>query len=169
MWFLPFFAVVAAVPPSPPIAIPAAIQASLDQEYPGWKLAPVSPQIQQTFKKHKGSRLPSLVIGDFDHDGNRDYALQIALTETGQEEQIVLFFMDRGPSYEETIVQSMGLDPSVYLWVSHQSTQKDVLRVLGGAAGDAMYGYENGQIQEITAPEDPDNPDASIPRVQEPL
>ncbi len=150
----------AAPPPSHGVSLPLAIRATLDQEYPGWKLAPVTPQIQQTFQKHHANRLPSLTYGDFDRDGKRDYALQIAITTPGQEEQIVIVFLARGDGYEENILESMGLDPTVYLW----ATNKDILMVLGIPGGATTYTFDEGKFQEIATPEDPDRPDASIPR-----
>ncbi len=181
---MPVFALLGAVPPPPtPSAssLPLAIRATLDVEYPGWKFAPVTPQIQQEFKKHRANRLPSLAVGDFDHDGKRDYAVQIALTSPGQEEQIVIVFLARNDAYEENIVQSMGLDPTSYLWVAKKTlaetgpnaqdtlTNKDVLMILGGPISDTTIAYQDGKLQEIKKPEDPEHPDPSIPRTSDAL
>src|SRR5690348_792104 len=76
-----------------PFILPESIRAALDQDYPGWKLAPVTAQIQKEFKMHAVNHSPSWVSGDFDHDGKRDYAVQIAMTTPGQEEQIVIVFL----------------------------------------------------------------------------
>ena len=147
-------------------SLPESILAMLNQEYPAWKLAPVTPQVQREFIKHKINRSPSLVLGDFDHDGKMDYAVQLALTTPGQEEQIIMVFMARDNAYEETIVQSMGPDPTTYLWVSKMA-QKSILMVLGGPIGETVYAFEDGKFQEIKSPEDPDHPDPSIPRAPE--
>jgi hypothetical protein len=177
MWFLPLLglALAATPPPSPGVALPQSIRATLNQEYPGWKLAPVTLQIQQTFKKHHANRLPSLTYGDFDHDGKRDYAVQIAITTPGEEEQIVIVFLARGDGYEENILESMGLDPTVYLWVANKAltetgpnaqdkfVNKDVLMVLGSPVGSATYAFDEGKFQEIKSQEDPEHPDPSIP------
>jgi hypothetical protein len=183
MWLLPFLGVLFAATPPPPskgVTLPPAIRATLNQEYPGWKLAPVTPQIQKTFQKHRASRLPSLTYGDFDHDGKRDYAVQIVLTTPGEEEQIVIVFLARGEGYEENILESMGLDPSVYLWVGNKAltetgpnaqdklVNKDVLMVLGNPVSETTYVFDEGKFQEIKSQEDPDHPDASIPRAPAP-
>ena len=156
--------------------LPEAIRTTLDQEYPGWKLAPVKREVQQAFNKHHTSRLPSLIAGDFNHDGHWDFAVQIALTAPGQEEQIVIVFLARPGAYEETIVQSMGLDPNVYLWIKNKSVSetgasgqdvlvnKDVLMVLGSPAGDSAYAYTDGKFQEVKIDEDSEHPDPAIPR-----
>jgi hypothetical protein len=174
MWFLPVMAVM--VSSAPASFLPESIRATLDQEYPGWKLAPVTAQVQKEFKTHKPNRFPSLVAGDFDRDGKRDYAVQIALTAPGQEEQIIIVFLARGSGFEENIVQSMGLDPTVYLWVSNRMlketgsdaqdklSNRTVLMVLGGPIGDTTYAYQDGKFQEITSEGDPEHPDPSVPR-----
>jgi hypothetical protein len=176
MWFLPLLALAATPLPGPGMPLPQAIRATLDQEYPGWKLAPVTPAIQKEFSKRHLVRLPSLTAGDFNHDGKWDYAVQIALTTPGAEEQIVIVFLATGAGYEENIVQSMGLDPTAYLWVKNKVVtetgpdgqdkvaNRDVLMVLGGPIGDTGYGYVDGKFQEIKLEEDPEHPDPTIPR-----
>ena len=149
---------------APVIIIPQNIRATLDEEYPGWTLAPVLPQIQQEFTKRQANRSPSFAVGDFDRNGEKDYGVQIILKSLGQEEQIITVFLARGGAYEENIVQSMGIDPTVYLWVTHQA--KDALWVLGGAAGDSTYGYDEGKFHEMPQAEDPGHPDPSIPRFE---
>jgi hypothetical protein len=170
MWFLPLFGVLAAATPAPGMYLPQAIRATLNQEYPGWKLAPVTVAIQKEFNKHHFTRLPSLTAGDFNHDGKLDFAVQIALTTPGAEEQIVIVFLAGENSYEENIVQSMGLDPTTYLWVAQNKlVNKDILMVLGGPAGDTAYAYNDGKFEEIKIEEDAEHPDPSIPRPPVPL
>ncbi|MDX2151560.1 MAG: hypothetical protein SFV54_12555 [Bryobacteraceae bacterium] len=52
-------------------------QSALDARYPGWKLAPVAPQIAAWFKEYGLGWEPNLVRADFDRDGREDFALQI--------------------------------------------------------------------------------------------
>jgi len=159
--------------------IPESLRSTLDQEYPGWTLAPVTRQIQEIYKQHKAAHSPSFALGDFDHDGKRDYAVQIVLKTPGQEEQIIIAFLTRGDRFEEIIVQSMGIDPTSSLWTARasvdeagaaaeKSVAKDVLMVLGGVAGDTTYSYDDGKFHERSAPDDIEHPDPSIPRVPPP-
>jgi hypothetical protein len=156
--------------------LPPSIRATLDQEYPGWMPAPVTPQIHMTYTQRKAAHSPSFAAGDFNHDGKRDYAVQIVLKTPGQEEQIIIVFLARGDGFEEIILQSMGIDPTSSLWVTrttidetganpNKTVSSDVLMVLGGAAGDTTYAYDDGKFHEIPAPDDPEHPDPSIPRV----
>ncbi len=181
MWLLILWTHVAAVTPTVPIALPAEIKTTLDHEYPGWILAPVNAAVQKEFNQKKTHRLPSLTYGDFDRNGKRDYAIQIALTAMGQEEQIVIIFLQHIGTYAEHIVLSMGLDPSTYLWAQKKAVpetgpdaleklvSKDVLMILGSPAGETTYAYENGKFIELDNKEEAAPPNSEIPRVTPPL
>jgi len=158
------------------LALPESIRSTLNAEYPGWTLAPVNPQIQSVYKQRKINHSPSVAAGDFDVDGKRDYVIQIALNTPGQEEQIIIVFLARGDHFEETILQSMGIDPSYYLWVKQTSidetgsnpdkpVKKDVIMVLGGPVGETAYSCDEGKFHEINSPDDSEKPDLTIPRV----
>jgi len=166
-------------PGNPASPLPESIRATLDQEYPGWKLAPVTPLIQKAYKQQKTTHAPSLTAADFDGDGKRDYAVQIVLNTPGEEEQIIIAFLARGDHFEESILQSMGIDPHYSLWVLRTALDetgahpenpvtKNVLMVLGGPIGDTVYSYDDGKFHEITSPEDSEHPDSTIPRVAPP-
>ena len=43
-------------------------------------------------------------------------------------------------------------------------SHRDILLVLGGPASDTLYTYDDGKFHEIPSSEDPEHPDASIPR-----
>jgi hypothetical protein len=160
-------------PVRPNVSLPTEIQATLNADYPGWKLSPVDAGIQQSFKKRHLSDTPSIATGDFDRDGQRDYAVQIALTNPGEEEQIALVFLKRETGYQETILESRGLDPTVYLRTVHKAVSQtgpdgqeklrnsDLLMIMGGPLGDATYAYQDGRFQEIKSKEDSENPPAA--------
>jgi hypothetical protein len=146
-------------PAGPESLVPAAIRLKLDAEYPGWILAPVSAALRQRFQKKPLGHPPQLVGGDFDRDGKKDYAVQIALTNIGEEEQIVIAFLQRDDGFEETILESRGLNPSVYLKtrrepsvsgsaLSNASLPRDVLIVAGGELGESVYPFEGGGFHE---------------------
>lgn len=143
--------------------LPEAIRTILNQEYPGWKLAPVSSQVQETFRKHKIGHAPSMLGGDFNADGRKDYVVQITLTQPGEEEQIVIVFLQKDNSYQEIILQSQGLDPTLYLWTGKKQIPetgadgqdkhvlKEVLVVMGGPLGSTTYAFSNGEFHEVKA------------------
>ena len=90
-------------------SLPPAIQTTLTAEYPGWRLAPVTEDSLKEFKATQATHSPSVVPADFDNDGKRDYAVQIVLSKEGEDEQIVIIFLQRADAYEEIIVQSTDL------------------------------------------------------------
>lgn len=154
--------------------LPVSIRATLDEEYPGWQLAPSGAEVRSEFKKLKSRHFPSLAIGDFDHDGKRDYAVQIVLSSPGQEEQIIMIFLARASGYEESILQSMGIDPGSFLWALKMKLDesgaqvegggsRDVLLVRGGPAGETTYAYDAGRFREMTLPEDSQTIDPTTP------
>lgn len=59
-------------------SIPAPMKSYLDQHYSGWVLATTSKQDEAKCLNKKSSFTPSLVWGDFNGDGIRDYAIQIS-------------------------------------------------------------------------------------------
>jgi len=138
-------------PPAPSSSVlPAEIQTTLDHEYPGWKLAPVNQQIQQEFKKHPVGHPPSLVWGDFDQDGKRDYVVQILLRSPDLIEQILIAFIQRENSFEEMILESRGPNPNIYLGIIKKADE-NLLIVMGAETGETTYGYANGRFTEMQA------------------
>jgi hypothetical protein len=143
-----------------PLELPADVRETLDKEYPGWVFASATPEVLQFFMKHKSPFKPHFVWGDFDSDNQQDYAVQIALTQPDSEEQIVTVFLRRPESYEETILESRGLNPRVHLWKRQLPSQRaapeggkapmrDVLVVRGGEIGESVYAYDNGKFHEV--------------------
>jgi len=148
-------------PPKSPDArlLPPALLSQLDQEYPGWTLSPVNAEVQKIFAADHVGHPPCVIWGDFNHDGAKDYGVQIALTEPGQEEQIAIGFVARHGSYEETVLESRGLDPAVFLWVRREaSSSKDVFVVKGGPAGESVYSYAEGSFHEELSAEAQETP-----------
>lgn len=148
----------AAAPTAP---LPAVIRSTLDREYPGWKFSPVTAQIQQQFIKYVVGHPPSMVAGDWDADGQTDYAVQIALTEPGKEEQIALAFLKRGDRYEEKILEARGLNPSVYLRVRKKKipgdaddtpSLREMLVLMGTETGDTTYLFHGDRFEEQVEP-----------------
>src|ERR1039458_3690327 len=87
-----------------------------------------------------------------------------------------IVFLSRDGAFEEMILQSMGIEPSFYLWVVKRAVDetgahpdkpvtKDILMVLGGPIGETDYSYDEGRFHEITLPDDSEHPDTSIPRI----
>lgn len=72
--------------------LPSAVKAKLDAAYPGWTLAPVSPEITRWFVEYRFTFAPSVVPCDLDNDKRTDFAVQILAGG----KQIVVAFLDHG-------------------------------------------------------------------------
>ncbi len=57
--------------------VPPAIRALLDREYKGWRLAEVSPEVKAHVAHGRVTFSSNLLVGDFNGDSKRDYALPI--------------------------------------------------------------------------------------------
>jgi hypothetical protein len=144
------------------VTLPAVIKSTLDKEYPGWKYAPASPAVKDLFRKQGLWHPPNLLSGDFDVDGRKDFAVQIARTNPGDEEQIAIAFLAKDEGYEEAILESRGLDPDVYLSIrkapspENPSVKRDVIVVMGGITGETWYGLEGGKFHEVASEKAPE-------------
>ena len=57
--------------------LPVLAAAMLNQRFPGWKFAEVSPEVQQFFRQEMEGASPVIVTGDFDGDRRLDHAVLI--------------------------------------------------------------------------------------------
>jgi len=146
----------------PPALLPAPIKALLDLEYPGWKFAPASREVLLEFEHHHANHPPWFLAADFDGDGQTDYAVEIVHGGIGREEQSVIAYKVRDGAYEETVLESLGPNTSIYLGSTKQTYtdtgadggnrlfMKDRLVIMGGELGETSYEYENGKFQEVS-------------------
>jgi hypothetical protein len=129
--------------------LPATIRLKLDERYPGWRFAQISDEIRRATKEwaSPASQL-NLISGDFDGNGEVDYALLIEHGGMPNDEGAtvgrsvnIVAFLRRGAKYKFSLVDSSGGD---YL--------------LLGRKGDGRYDYEarkkftftNDAIESVT-------------------
>ena len=55
--------------------LPSAFRLKLDQEYPGWEYAPIDQEIIDYYRANNFKGRPDLISGDFDGNGQADYAV----------------------------------------------------------------------------------------------
>lgn len=127
-----------------PLILPDAIRNQLNAEYPGWKFSPVTPEVQKNFIKHVVNHPPSFLAADFDGNGEMDYAVQILIDVPGKVEQIILAFVKGMNTYEESVLESRGPNPDVYLGLR----KKNILIIMGTETGDTNYRYADGRFSE---------------------
>ncbi len=68
---------VAAQSVNPASGLPLSIRKALDKNFPGWVFPNLSDEIRRGAKEYLQFTQPNLVRGDFDGNGQLDYALQI--------------------------------------------------------------------------------------------
>ncbi|MFL6207940.1 MAG: hypothetical protein ACJ74W_03780 [Pyrinomonadaceae bacterium] len=119
--------------------LPPPVQIMLDAQYPGWNFAPIMDEVREFFKKERPGARANLIAGDFDGDGQTDYAAQIEhgiiLDHNGApagHEQHLLAFMRRQTGYKLYKLTECGTGDHIYL----------------AKKGDGGYDYE--KQREIT-------------------
>lgn len=75
--------------------LPAKVRSYLSDNYAGWKQTAVANGCYATFKK-------SVVVGDFDSNGKRDYAVKFTHGRKGY----ILAFLAKGTNYKPYLLES---------------------------------------------------------------
>jgi len=102
--------------------LPKAISSKLNKRFPGWRFSEVSGDVQQFFKERFPDARPNLIKGDFDGNGQMDYAMLIEhsnFDESGKAFTHVverLAFLKKAAKYKLYILEEYSpADPIVYL------------------------------------------------------
>src|SRR4051812_15426328 len=94
------------------VELPSEIRSYFDKKHPGWALARVAPQIDAWFKEYKFPYAPNLLVGDFDGDGKRDYAVRV---QSGGKD-VTVAFVDRGTGkFDAFPLSTDEADPFTFL------------------------------------------------------
>lgn len=140
--------------------VPPALRAMLDREYKGWHLAEVSQEVKAYFARERVTFSPNLLVGDFNGDGKRDYALLIE----HHSRLVVLVFVNRGRSCTRHVLETLPKgDVSVYLWLFRKGEKDydyearkeftyriDAIGVMFYKKGGVSYVYERGRFHKVT-------------------
>jgi len=102
------------------VILPHQILATLDSGYRGWTLVDNFGVVQDpTLQLDTSKCHPNLVWGDFDGDGNRDYAVYIQHhQESGEKKRSILAFLRRGKLYQQHLLMGGGN----YIWLVEKGT-----------------------------------------------
>jgi hypothetical protein len=91
--------------------LPEAIRSILNKRFPGWSFSEVSSDVQLFFKERFPGSLPNLIKGDFDGNGQMDYAVLIEhsnFDKSGADfDHVVekLAFLRRGARYKLYVLE----------------------------------------------------------------
>ena len=89
LWAIAWLAIAGTCTLAQDTGLPVAVQKALGLKHPGWKLADISKENRDICFNPKSGYQPSLVWGDFDGDGQKDYAALIS-SATGQTAVVIL-------------------------------------------------------------------------------
>jgi hypothetical protein len=102
--------------------LPEAVISILDKRFPGWRFSEVSNDVRQLFRERFPDSQPNLIKGDFDGNGQMDYAVLIehsTLDKGGADSGHVvekLAFLKRGTGYKLFILEeNSSADLELYL------------------------------------------------------
>ena len=102
--------------------LPTSIRAALDAEFPGWRLAETSAAVQDFVERRSHGSRPNVLVGDFDGNGQFDYALLIEhgyFDRRGKAfshvKQTIVFLAGENSFRRIPLDQPSPADPSVYL------------------------------------------------------
>lgn len=91
--------------------LPEAITSTLDKKFLGWRFSEVSGDVQQFFGERFSDARPNLISGDFDGNGQMDYAVLIEHTNFDKRGKAfshvveLLAFLKKGARYKLYILK----------------------------------------------------------------
>lgn len=146
------------------LTLPAEIVRLLDSNYPGWWFPQLTePWRISYFQKTKTN--PNLISGDFDGDGQQDYAAHIHFTDTSSnsDEVVVIVFLQRDESYQKFILETYSVDPGFQetLHLVKKGSKRKNVEIhqpfilpndginLGSEKGSVTYFWHDGSFQSV--------------------
>jgi hypothetical protein len=111
-------------------SLPPAVRSQLDQAYPGWQPATVSPDVEKLFQAVRPHAQRWLIQGDFTGEGHQDVAVQILVPFEGHEVRVVCAFLQSPGGYKRVDLERGQVNPDTYLWLLKRG-HRDVLARTG--------------------------------------
>lgn len=128
------------------LSFPGPIRADLDASCAGWRLAPVTTEIQAEIASRTPSWPANLIPGDFNGDGETDAAALIECKGTVQLE----VFMATASGFAKTILEKpQPLDSREFLHLIRGEYDHDAIGVEYDAIGGHAWVLKEGKWQSI--------------------
>lgn len=148
--------------------LPSSARLTLDRRFPGWKFAEVSQEVRQFFATDRKGESPCLISGDFDGNGQPDYAVLIwhGKERNGEGKAIgprsfLAVFLRKSRGFRMYVIKDPDGD---YLSLAKNGTkdynydeQKEITyandAILTGVfdKGGSSYVYENGRFRSFVS------------------
>jgi hypothetical protein len=128
------------------LSLPASIRADLDASCAGWRLAPVTAEIQAEIASRTPSWPANLIPGDFNGDGETDAA---ALIECKGAVQLYVFVA--APAGFPTVIleKPQQVDSREFLHLIRGEYDHDAIGVEYDAIGGHAWVFKDGKWQSI--------------------
>jgi len=128
------------------LSVPGPIRADLDASCAGWRLAPVTPEIQAEIATRTPSWPANLIPGDFNGDGETDAA---ALVECKGTVQLVVFVGGTSGFSKSVLEKPQPLDSREFLHLIRGEYDHDAIGVEYDAIGGHAWILKDGNWQSI--------------------
>jgi len=113
-----------------PARLPESVKSVLDRRFPGWRFSEVSGEVQQFLRERHPGALPNLIKGDFDGNGQTDYAVLIEHGNFDRRGKAfgrvveLLAFLRRGSGYKLfTLERTSPANPELYLTLAGKGAE----------------------------------------------
>ena len=142
-------------------APPRDVQQLLDQKFPGWRFATIVDSLKAQIAPDSSTEW---VHGDYDGDGQTDYAVQIVRPGPKDSQQVVIALLRRGKGYDVHTLKSFGIQKASFLRTSPKGEETmdikndttiinpaDVIDLLYGQEAGETFVYEKGRFRLIAS------------------
>jgi hypothetical protein len=129
------------------LAPPTAVRSELDMMCPGWRLAPVLPEIDQEIRSRTPSWPANLIPGDFNADRKSDVAL---LVDCRGLVQLIAFVSNDSSFSMQVLEKPQPLDPRQFLHLIREEYERDAIGVEYEAIGGHAWLFRDGRWQSVT-------------------
>jgi hypothetical protein len=128
------------------VAAPAPVRTVLDTECPGWRLAPVMPEVADEITTRTPSWPPNLIPGDFDANGQVDVAV---LVLCGDRVQLLAFLATTNGFDRHVVEPPQSLDGRQFLHLIREEYGRDAIGVEYDAVGGHAWIFQNGTWRSV--------------------
>lgn len=120
--------------------LPKDVRRLLDRNFSNWKFVKIHPEVEQFVKKqYAGSTRPDLIKGDFDGNGQTDYAVYIVYGQPRSRKIGVIAFLRKGRRIKFYVLRSDPLitEDEITPTESYLNVEKK---------GTRCYNYDTGRF-----------------------
>ena len=150
--------------------LPVSLESLLDKEYPGWRFAQAHPDFNDTMQET--GMFPSLVFGDYNQDGHRDYAVRIEYRQQAIRRAAIIALVSQGADFVPHVIRAYEENPAPeeslsysyfnYLYPNAKGSQgydhelakefvfeKDAFMDVSDGKGAVSYIFEDGKFRSV--------------------